>query len=134
MQRENFHSWTRWNSMKFSLDPKVEFKKSLKLQCQSLVRALTKFCCLNFIQRWRGNYHCTIDLPFDWFRLVCFTNKNKNYQSLYSWFQTSQTWGQQYSYTSPFSIPCFIHLIWHGWKCAKLREYLTKFSWQFSQI
>ncbi len=26
----------------------------------------------------------------------------------YSWFQTSQTGGQQYSDTSPFSIPCLI--------------------------
>jgi hypothetical protein len=22
-------------------------------------------------------YHCTVDLLFDWFRLVCFANKNK---------------------------------------------------------
>jgi hypothetical protein len=26
----------------------------------------------------RGKYHCTIDLLFDWFGLVCFANKNKN--------------------------------------------------------
>jgi hypothetical protein len=25
-------------------------------------------------------YHCPIDLLFDWFGLVCFANKNKNYQ------------------------------------------------------
>ncbi len=25
-----------------------------------------------------GKYHCTIDLLFDWFGLVCFANKNKN--------------------------------------------------------
>ncbi len=28
-------------------------------------------------------------------------------QLSYSWFQTSQTGGQQYNDTSPFSIPCF---------------------------
>jgi hypothetical protein len=28
----------------------------------------------------RGKYHCTVDLLFDWFGLVCFVNKNKNYQ------------------------------------------------------
>jgi hypothetical protein len=28
----------------------------------------------------RGKYHCTIDLLFDWFGLVCFANKNKNCQ------------------------------------------------------
>ncbi len=42
---------------------------------------------------------------FDWFELVCFANKNKNCQLSYSWFQTSQTGGQQYSDISPFSIP-----------------------------
>ncbi len=38
--------------------------------------------------------------------LVCFANKNKNCQLSYSWYQTSQTGGQWYSNTSPFSIPC----------------------------
>jgi len=42
---------------------------------------------------------------FDWFGLVCFAKKNKNCQLSYSWFQTSQTGGQWYSDTSPFSIP-----------------------------
>jgi hypothetical protein len=28
----------------------------------------------------KGMYHCTIDLLFDWFRLVCFANNNKNCQ------------------------------------------------------
>jgi hypothetical protein len=28
----------------------------------------------------RRKYHCTIDLLFDWFGLVCFANKNKNFQ------------------------------------------------------
>jgi ankyrin repeat protein len=32
----------------------------------------------------RGKYHCTIDLLFDWFGLVCFGNKNKNCQLSYS--------------------------------------------------
>jgi len=54
----------------------------------------------------RGKYHCTVDLLFDWFGLVCFENTNKNCQQSYSWFQTSQTEGQRYSDTSPFSIPC----------------------------
>ena len=58
-----------------------------------------------------GKYHCTIDLLFDWFGLVCFANKNKNCQLSYSGFQTSQTGGQQYSDTSPFSILWFNILI-----------------------
>jgi hypothetical protein len=31
-----------------------------------------------------GKYHCTVDLLFDWFGLVCFANKNKYCQLLYS--------------------------------------------------
>ncbi len=59
---------------------------------------------------WRGKYHCTVDLLFDWwFGLVCFANKNKNCQLSYSQFQTSQTGGQWYSDTYPFSIPCTEH-------------------------
>ena len=61
-----------------------------------------------------GKYHCTVDLLFDWFGLAFFANKNKNCQLSYSWFQTSQPGGQQYSDTSPFSIAwsvCpFVHL------------------------
>jgi len=38
--------------------------------------------------------------------LVCFANKNENCMLSYSWFQSSQTGGQWYSDTSPFSIPC----------------------------
>ncbi len=53
----------------------------------------------------KGEVHYTIDLLFDWFGSVCFTNKNRNYQLPYSWFQTSQTGGQQYNDTSPSSIP-----------------------------
>jgi hypothetical protein len=25
-----------------------------------------------------AKYHCTVDLLFDWFGLVCFSNKNQN--------------------------------------------------------
>jgi hypothetical protein len=28
------------------------------------------------VRTW-GNYHCTVDLLFDWSGLVCFANKNK---------------------------------------------------------
>jgi hypothetical protein len=55
---------------------------------------------------YRGKYHCTIDLLFDLLGLACFANKNKTCELSYSWFQTSQTGGQLYSDTSPFSIPC----------------------------
>ncbi len=55
----------------------------------------------------RGKYHRTIDLLFDLFGLACFANKNKNCQLSYSRFQTSQTGGQWYSDTSPYSIPFY---------------------------
>jgi len=32
----------------------------------------------------KGEYHCTVDLLFDWFGLVCFANKNKNCQLSYN--------------------------------------------------
>jgi hypothetical protein len=53
----------------------------------------------------KGN-HCTTDLLFDWFGLVCFANKNKKCQLSYSWFQTSQTGGQWYGPTT-LSITTF---------------------------
>jgi len=28
----------------------------------------------------KRKYHCTIDLLFDWFELVCLANKNKKFQ------------------------------------------------------
>jgi hypothetical protein len=31
-----------------------------------------------------GKCHCTVDLLFDWFGLVCFANKNKNCQLSYN--------------------------------------------------
>jgi hypothetical protein len=61
---------------------------------------------------WRGKYHCTIDLLFDLLGLACFANKNKNFQLSYTWFQTSQTGGQWYSDTSPFSIPWSYRCFW----------------------
>ncbi len=75
-------------------------------------------------------YHCTIDLLFDLFGLVRFENKNNSCQLSDSWFQTSQTGGQLYSDTSPFSIT------WSGWLCVsvalrRLNNYLRilkKFS------
>jgi len=50
----------------------------------------------------KGEYHCTIDLPFDWFGISCMTTDNFFLNRL---IQTIQTGGQQYRDTSPFSIP-----------------------------
>ncbi len=59
---------------------------------------------------------CTTDHLFDWFGLVCFANENKNFQLSYSWFPTSQTGGQWYSDTSPFSIPWPNILAYHAYR------------------
>jgi hypothetical protein len=77
----------------------------------------------------RGKYHCTVDLLFDWFGLVHLANKNKNCQLSNSQYQTSQTGGQWYSDTSPFSIPWL-----HGHLADGLLAAQT-FGWQaFDQL
>jgi hypothetical protein len=53
----------------------------------------------------KGKYHCTVDLPFEWFRISCMTIDNFCFYLQNRLIQTSQTGGQQYSDTSPFSIP-----------------------------
>jgi hypothetical protein len=50
-------------------------------------------------------YHCTIDLLFDWFGIICITTYNFYFYLQNRLIQTSQTGGQWYSDTSPFSIP-----------------------------
>ncbi len=45
------------------------------------------------------------DLLFDWFGISCMTADNFCFYLQNKLIQTSQTGGQQYSDTSPFSIP-----------------------------
>jgi len=52
-----------------------------------------------------GKYHCTIDLLFDWFGLVCFANNNKIVSCQTADYKTVKQEGND-SDTSPFSIPC----------------------------
>ncbi len=54
----------------------------------------------------KGKYHCTVDLLFDWFGISCMTTDNICFYLQNRLIQTSQTGGQWYSDTSPFSIPC----------------------------
>ncbi len=51
-------------------------------------------------------YHYTVDLLFDWFGISCKTTDNFCFYLQNRLIQTSQTGVQQYSDTSPFSIPC----------------------------
>ena len=53
----------------------------------------------------RGKYHCTVDLLFDWFGISCLTTDNFCFYLQNRLIQTSQTGGQRYNDTSPFSIP-----------------------------
>ncbi len=52
-----------------------------------------------------GKYHCTIDLLFDWFGIICMTTDNFCFYLQNRLIQSSQTGGQWYNDTSPFSIP-----------------------------
>ncbi len=54
----------------------------------------------------KGKYHCTVDLLFDWFGISCMTTDNICFYLQNRLIQASQTGGQWYSDTSPFSIPC----------------------------
>ena len=47
-----------------------------------------------------------IDLLFDWFGINCMTTDHFCFYSQNRLIQTSQTGGQPYNDTSPFSIPC----------------------------
>jgi hypothetical protein len=53
-----------------------------------------------------GKYHCTVDLLFDWFGISRMTTDNFYFYLQNKLIQTSQTGGQWYSGTFPFSIPC----------------------------
>ncbi len=56
----------------------------------------------------KGEYHCTIDLLFDQFGISCMTTDNFCFYFQNTLIQTSQTGGQWYSDTSPFSIPWLV--------------------------
>jgi hypothetical protein len=55
-----------------------------------------------------GKYHCTVDFLFDWFGISCMTTDKICFYLQNRQIQTSQTGGQWYSDTSPFSISWFI--------------------------
>jgi hypothetical protein len=55
----------------------------------------------------RGKSHCTVDLLFDLYGISCMTTDNFCFYLQNRLIQTSQTGGQWYSDTSPFSISWF---------------------------
>jgi hypothetical protein len=54
-----------------------------------------------------GKYNCTVDLLFDWFGISCKATDNFCFYLQNRIIQTSQTGGQRYCDTSPFSIPWY---------------------------
>jgi hypothetical protein len=60
-------------------------------------------------------YHCTIDLLFDWFGISCMTTNIFCFYLQNRQIQTSQTGGQRYIDTSPFSIPWSIINFYDGY-------------------
>jgi hypothetical protein len=53
----------------------------------------------------KGLNHCTVVLQFVWFGISCMTTDNFRFYLQNRPIQTSQTGGQWYIDTSPFSIP-----------------------------
>jgi hypothetical protein len=56
---------------------------------------------------YRGKYHCTVDLLFDWFGISSLTTDDFCFYLQNRLIQAGLTGGQWYSDTSPFSIPWF---------------------------
>jgi hypothetical protein len=82
-----------------------------------------------------GKYHCTIDLLFDWFFISCTTTDNFCFYLQNTLIQTSQTGGQQYSDTSPLSIPCYSHVISYRWYWLNMKPKIcTKHSFYHGLI
>jgi len=75
---------------------------------QAVFWRVTEFVTAKFTrEHLRGKYHCMVDLLCDWFRNVRLCTTKFSDRSTEAHFQTSQTGGQQYSDTSPLSVPLF---------------------------
>jgi hypothetical protein len=96
-------------------------------------------CLVNPLSReyYRGKYHWMVDLLLDWFGMSCMATDSFCFYLQNRLIQTSQTGGQQYSDTSPFSIPCLVHnsevivieieadtIQWSLWSdCPEIRDF-----------
>ncbi len=56
-----------------------------------------------------GKYHCTVNLLLDWLGISCVTTDNFCFYLQNGPIQTSQTWGQGYNVSSPFSILWWVY-------------------------
>ncbi len=80
-----------------------QFSANVNVALQRLIGIRFINVCIQGILK--GKYHCTVDLLFDWFGISCMTTDHFCFYLPNSLIQTSQTGGQRYSDTSPFSIP-----------------------------
>jgi hypothetical protein len=98
---------------------KITILKDFCLTCLSLLAISTQsnICWQSWGREYyRGTYHCTIDLLFDWFGISCMTTDNFCHYLQNRLIQKSQTGGQWYTDTSPFRIPWLglcRKYIWH---------------------
>jgi hypothetical protein len=83
------------------LKPKPVSLSASKTTTSTIFSVMSCFCQAREYQR---KYHCTTDLLFDWFGMSCMTSDNFCFYLQNRLIQTSQTGGQGYSDTSPFSI------------------------------
>ncbi len=98
----NYQTFTDFYSHKF-LKQKNNLLTFVTLEIQHYRDWLTLPYLNQGIQK--GKYHCTVDLLFDWFG-ICSMYDNRQFFLQNRLIETSQTGGQLYSDTSPFSIPC----------------------------
>jgi hypothetical protein len=90
--------------------------KVMHLLTALMYKCSNKLECLSLISSTKGGKRlCTIDLLFDWFGISCMTTHNFCFYLQNRLIQTSQTGGQWYSDTSPFSIPCSTFQSWFIW-------------------
>ncbi len=81
-------------------------KKHLK-NCKKMkwFSSIAKFHLVTVNVAVQGILKGVVDLRFDWFGISCMTTDNFCFYLQNRLIQTSQTGGQRYSDTSPFSIP-----------------------------
>jgi hypothetical protein len=81
----------------------------------------------------KGEYHCTVDLQFDGLGISCMATDNFCFCLQNRLIQTSQTGGQWYSDTSPFSIPGQ-HILTKGlFVLAESHNYVYLYKWDVAK-
>jgi len=104
LSTDNFHYLLSSSTSSLSSKFRAKFCKTFcrrNLQISSCICPWQALQIILIREYYRGKYHCTIDLLFDWFGISCITTDNFYFYLQYRLIQTSQTGGQWYSDTSP---------------------------------